>query len=99
MALQEKNANAGAATTHVPAPVIDWSRHTASLTDENAPAQTKKSAAAKAPASNKRKSDAQDDDIKSIMFPEGVEYLDDEDSRLQPTDSDTCGKIRQKIRR
>lgn len=33
------------------------------------------------------------------MFFEGVEYLDDEKFRLQPTQSDTCGKTWQKIRR
>ncbi|KAK0385991.1 hypothetical protein NLU13_5828 [Sarocladium strictum] len=97
-ALQERDSNAVARpVTHVPPPVIDWSRVTASSSNENAIQQPKK--AAPAPSSKKRKSDTQDVDIKAIMFPDDAVYPSDLDPRLLPTDQDTCGRIRQKIRK
>lgn len=52
-----------------------------------------------APASKKRKSDADTAaSEKAALFPEDVPEIDDEDPRLNLTDADTCNAVRRKIR-
>ncbi|KAK7430199.1 hypothetical protein QQZ08_003173 [Neonectria magnoliae] len=87
----------GSQPAALPGPTNENVAPTASGTAKPAPVPTPAAAKPAAATSRKRKSDVVAETSEDL-FPEDVEDIDEDDPRLDRTDSDTCNAVRRKIR-